>query len=260
MIGYANFRLWVPGGQVPRGWRGGGGGGDKRKDDRSFLPSFMWCHQESNRGHKDFQSFALPTELWHLALDCECKVIAFCRIHQIFSQLFFKKSIIAIKMVVRDGCGGYKGRTFGTQSLIYPQSRHPAWRHAPRMAQPNIPGEVVARLRTTSGVRFYWGILFPACRHAPAWRNTGLRTAAIPCRGLRLPRLSTAPLHCAPSKPAPLHCVAPTAPPRSLCCSTAPPRSLHRSTAPLHCAAPMRCLEARAAARGRKKGVHGGTP
>ena len=26
-----------------------------------------WCHQESNRGHKDFQSFALPTELWHLA-------------------------------------------------------------------------------------------------------------------------------------------------------------------------------------------------
>ncbi len=25
----------------------------------------LWCHQESNRGHKDFQSFALPTELWH---------------------------------------------------------------------------------------------------------------------------------------------------------------------------------------------------
>ena len=27
-----------------------------------------WCHQESNRGHKDFQSFALPTELWHRIL------------------------------------------------------------------------------------------------------------------------------------------------------------------------------------------------
>ena len=27
-----------------------------------------WCHQESNRGHKDFQSFALPTELWHLVV------------------------------------------------------------------------------------------------------------------------------------------------------------------------------------------------
>ena len=25
----------------------------------------MWYHQESNRGHKDFQSFALPTELWY---------------------------------------------------------------------------------------------------------------------------------------------------------------------------------------------------
>ena len=28
-----------------------------------------WYHQESNRGHKDFQSFALPTELWH---HCYC--------------------------------------------------------------------------------------------------------------------------------------------------------------------------------------------
>ncbi len=32
-----------------------------------FCFSYQWCHQESNRGHKDFQSFALPTELWHLA-------------------------------------------------------------------------------------------------------------------------------------------------------------------------------------------------
>ena len=24
-----------------------------------------WYHQESNRGHTDFQSVALPTELWH---------------------------------------------------------------------------------------------------------------------------------------------------------------------------------------------------
>ena len=28
------------------------------------LTHFQWYHQESNRGHKDFQSFALPTELW----------------------------------------------------------------------------------------------------------------------------------------------------------------------------------------------------
>ncbi len=33
-----------------------------REKSLSFL---LWCHQESNRGHKDFQSFALPTELWH---------------------------------------------------------------------------------------------------------------------------------------------------------------------------------------------------
>ena len=36
------------------------------KFDNCFF--LKWCHQESNRGHKDFQSFALPTELWHLVL------------------------------------------------------------------------------------------------------------------------------------------------------------------------------------------------
>ena len=30
-----------------------------------FCFSLLWCHRESNQGHKDFQSFALPTELWH---------------------------------------------------------------------------------------------------------------------------------------------------------------------------------------------------
>ena len=36
------------------------------------LLSFKWCHRESNQGHKDFQSFALPTELWHHVFS-ECK-------------------------------------------------------------------------------------------------------------------------------------------------------------------------------------------
>ena len=36
--------------------------------------SCLWCHQESNRGHKDFQSFALPTELWHLFSFASAKV------------------------------------------------------------------------------------------------------------------------------------------------------------------------------------------
>ena len=36
-----------------------------------------------------------------------------------------------------------------------------------------------AQPRTASGVRFRWSVLTrPACRHDPAWRNTGLRTAA----------------------------------------------------------------------------------
>ena len=59
------------------------------------VEAFRWCHQESNRGHKDFQSFALPTELWHLTASeglspvCECKVRNFFSFHQIFCYLFF---------------------------------------------------------------------------------------------------------------------------------------------------------------------------
>ena len=31
---------------------------------RQFLiVVYLWCHRESNQGHKDFQSFALPSEL-----------------------------------------------------------------------------------------------------------------------------------------------------------------------------------------------------
>ena len=37
----------------------------QKKPDSFENQVFKWCHQESNRGHKDFQSFALPTELWH---------------------------------------------------------------------------------------------------------------------------------------------------------------------------------------------------
>ena len=41
-----------------------------------------------------------------------------------------------------------------------------------------------AQPRTASGVRFRWcDLVRPACRHDPAWRNTGLRTAATACRG-----------------------------------------------------------------------------
>ena len=32
---------------------------------KAFQKRRRWYHQESNRGHTDFQSVALPTELWH---------------------------------------------------------------------------------------------------------------------------------------------------------------------------------------------------
>lgn len=33
-----------------------------------------WCHPDLNRGHTDFQSDALPTELWHLSTVASAKV------------------------------------------------------------------------------------------------------------------------------------------------------------------------------------------
>ena len=56
---------------------------------------FVWCHQESNRGHKDFQSFALPTELWHL-LDFGCKGSAYfgiCKRKGEKNRKIFKNSL-----------------------------------------------------------------------------------------------------------------------------------------------------------------------
>ena len=37
----------------------------KKRESHFCNSLFQWCHHESNEGHKDFQSFALPTELWH---------------------------------------------------------------------------------------------------------------------------------------------------------------------------------------------------
>ena len=39
--------------------------GQKTKKRTTSVIRFLWCLQESNQGHKDFQSFALPTELRH---------------------------------------------------------------------------------------------------------------------------------------------------------------------------------------------------
>ncbi len=57
---------------------------------------FKWCHQESNRGHMDFQSIALPTELWHLLfglqiynLKSELPKLCHLKIHQNASDELF---------------------------------------------------------------------------------------------------------------------------------------------------------------------------
>ena len=46
--------------------------GNKKRHIISFLDYWrfkMWYHSELNQGHTDFQSVALPTELWYLTFD-----------------------------------------------------------------------------------------------------------------------------------------------------------------------------------------------
>ena len=92
----------------------------------SDLLSSKWCHQESNRGHKDFQSFALPTELWH-----HCFLFAVAKVGiffestnflQIFYQILFgfKKMIYLCTRKTETECSavgsalrsGRRGRAF----------------------------------------------------------------------------------------------------------------------------------------------------
>ena len=57
----------------------------------------LWYHQESNRGHKDFQSFALPTELWY-----HCFLIAFAKVMFFYlsSKLFVNNLFNVLKKSV----------------------------------------------------------------------------------------------------------------------------------------------------------------
>ena len=69
----------------------------------SRLPGFFgWCHQDSNRGHTDFQSDALPTELWHHLLPFSRGFFSFAGAKVgIFVKLakFFAKKIV-IKQIL----------------------------------------------------------------------------------------------------------------------------------------------------------------
>ncbi len=55
----------------------------------------VWCHSESNQGHKDFQSFALPTELWHLFLS-GCKDMNKILFTQVFQEKYLNICILFI--------------------------------------------------------------------------------------------------------------------------------------------------------------------
>ena len=58
-----------------------------------FCFSSKWCHRESNQGHKDFQSFALPTELWHRCLIASANVRVFfnsARLSVLFLFILFR--------------------------------------------------------------------------------------------------------------------------------------------------------------------------
>ena len=37
----------------------------RKTNNLGYYGTLKWYLQESNQGHKDFQSFALPTELWY---------------------------------------------------------------------------------------------------------------------------------------------------------------------------------------------------
>jgi hypothetical protein len=54
----------------------------------------MWCHQESNRGHMDFQSIALPTELWHLLFGLQIYI------SNLSKQNFILKKSLLITMFI----------------------------------------------------------------------------------------------------------------------------------------------------------------
>ena len=78
-----------------------------KKDKKSPLILFelkdlffdsWWCHQESNRGHKDFQSDALPTELWHHQIFCKSRVQRYVFI--LFLQVFFGNKNASFKKMV----------------------------------------------------------------------------------------------------------------------------------------------------------------
>ncbi len=65
-------------------------------------PLSLWCHRDSNQGHKDFQSFALPTELWHHRLSlliASAKVGNFFLLPNFFKEKFYFFTIFVAVLI-----------------------------------------------------------------------------------------------------------------------------------------------------------------
>ena len=116
----------------------------KKPQQNFFYWGFLWCHRESNQGHKDFQSFALPTELWHhfLFWTCvlfvwDCKGRHFFFTSKLFCKNFSKKCIFFIFhwffTVERLRFGHIATGSLAPNTLrlnTLPTPRAPLWRHA----------------------------------------------------------------------------------------------------------------------------------
>ena len=73
---------------------------------KAFQKRRRWYHQESNRGHTDFQSVALPTELWHHFLSCNerCFSIASAKVQLFFETTKFFHNFIPKKHKIDVKC------------------------------------------------------------------------------------------------------------------------------------------------------------
>ncbi len=73
-----------------------------------------WCLQESNQGHKDFQSFALPTELRHqLLLKAVANIISFLVTDK---TIFIKNAFVNLATEFKRYEPGYRCRQYGCKN------------------------------------------------------------------------------------------------------------------------------------------------
>ncbi len=98
-----------------------------------FVVFFKWCHRESNQGHKDFQSFALPTELWHQPYVVLSFPKASAKVRTFFDcanlcATFFKKNVVS---------GPLRSLGYPLTPLCMWRIRWPKKSHSPTHLNPN---------------------------------------------------------------------------------------------------------------------------